>query len=125
MVLLRIIVGVLLMAHGLVHLLYLAPDVSESPERSWLLSDPARKPVACSLMASTVIAFVLLALAVWQVPRIDSAWPVLALVGAGLSTALLVLFWNRALVLGLVINALLIAAAILRPAWLERFMSGG
>jgi len=50
---------------------------------------------------------------------------VLALVGAGLSTALLVLFWNRALVLGLVINVLLIAAAILRPAWLERFMSGG
>ncbi|WP_221629179.1 hypothetical protein [Humibacillus xanthopallidus] len=116
----------LLMAHGLVHLLYLAPDVSEfSLERSWLLSDPARKPVAYFLIASTVIAFILLALAVWQAPRIDSAWPVLALVGAGLSTAVLVLFWNRALVLGLVINALLIAAAILRPAWLERFMSGG
>jgi len=125
MVLLRIVVGVLLMAHGLVHLLYLAPGVSEfSVERSWLLSDPVRKPVAYFLMASTVIAFVLLALAVWQVPRIDSAWPVLALVGAGLSTALLVLFWNRALVLGLVINALLIAGAVLRPAWLERFMSG-
>ena len=56
MVLLRIVVGVLLMAHGLVHLLYLAPDVSEfSLERSWLLSDPARKPVAYFLMASTMI----------------------------------------------------------------------
>lgn len=125
MVLLRVVVGVLLIAHGLVHLLYLAPGVSEfSLDRSWLLSDQARKPVAYFLMASTVIAFVLLALALWQVPRVDSAWPVLALAGAGLSTALLVLLWNRALALGLVINALLIACAVLRPAWLERFMSG-
>lgn len=47
MVLLRVVVGVLLMAHGLVHLLYLAPDVTEfSRERSSLLSDPARRSVA-------------------------------------------------------------------------------
>jgi asparagine N-glycosylation enzyme membrane subunit Stt3 len=66
-----------------------------------------------------------MAFAVWQVPGLDTTWPVLALVGAGLSTALLVLFWNGRLVLGLVINALLIAAAVLKPAWLERFMIGG
>lgn len=126
MVLLRIVVGVLLVAHGLVHLLYLAPGIPEfSLDGSWLLSGPARRPVAYVLMAATVIAFLVMTLAVWQVPGLDTAWPVLALVGAGLSTALLVLFWNGRLVLGLVIDALLIAAAVLRPAWVERFMIGG
>ena len=37
MVLVRVAAGVLLLAHGLVHLLYLADDVPEFPmDRSWL-----------------------------------------------------------------------------------------
>lgn len=124
--LLRVVVGVLLVAHGLVHLLYLVPDVSEfSLDRSWLVPDAGRRPVAYVLMAATVLAFVLVALCVWQVPGLTSAWPVLTVVAAALSTLLLVLFWNWQLVIGLAINALLVIGALVRPGWLERFMGGG
>lgn len=123
---LRILVGLLLVAHGLVHLLYLVPDVSEfSLDRSWLVPEADRRPVAYVLMAATVVAFVLVALCVWQVPGLSNAWPVLTVVAAALSTLLLVLFWSGQLVIGLAINALLVAGAVLRPDWLERFMGGG
>lgn len=125
-VVLRVVVGVLLVAHGLVHLLYLAPDVSEfSLERSWLVPEGGRRPVAYVLMALTVIGFLLVALAVWQVPGLTSAWPALTVVAAALSTVLLVLFWNGQLVIGLVINALLVLGAVIRPGWLEQFVGGG
>jgi hypothetical protein len=40
----RVVAGVLVLAHGLVHLLYLAPDVREfSIDRSWR-PDPVRPP---------------------------------------------------------------------------------
>ncbi len=125
-VLLRVVAGVLLVAHGLVHLLYLAPDTPEfSLDRSWLVPSGARRPVAVALMVATVVAFVLLALAVWQVPGLVAAWPVLALVAAGVSLLLLVLFWDWHLVFGVVIDVLLIAGALLRPDWLADFMGGG
>lgn len=124
-VVLRVVVGVVLVAHGLVHLLYLAPDVSQfSLDRSWLVPESARRPVAYVLMAATIVAFVLVALGVWQIPALRDAWPLLTLIAAALSTLLLVLFWNRNLVFGLVINALLATAALARPGWLERFISG-
>ena len=124
-VLLRVVVGVLLVAHGLVHLLYLAPETPEFSLDDSLLPAGARRPVAVALMAATVLAFLLVALAVWQVPGLVGVWPVLTVVAAGLSLLLLVLFWDRHLVLGVVIDVLLVVAAVVRPDWLERFMSGG
>ena len=124
-VVVRVVVGLLLVAHALVHLLYLAPDVSEfSIERSWLVPEAGRRPTAYVLIGATIVAFVLVALCVWQVPGLKGAWPVLTLVGAALSTLLLVLFWNWQLGFGLVVNAVLVAGAVVRPAWLERFMAG-
>lgn len=125
-VVIRIVAGVLLIAHGLVHLLYLSSDLSEfSLDRSWLVPESGRRPVASVLMVATVIAFTLLALALWQVPGLNAVWPTLTVVAAAASTALLVLFWNWQLVFGLVINALLVAAAVVQPTWLERFVTGG
>lgn len=124
-VLLRVVVGVLLVAHGLVHLLYLAPETPEFSLDDSLLPAGARRPVAVALMAATVLAFLLVALAVWQVPGLVGVWPVLTVVAAGLSLLLLVLFWDWHLVLGVVIDVLLVAAAVVRPDWLERFVSGG
>jgi hypothetical protein len=47
MVVIRIVVGVLLLTHCLVHLLYLARDVPEfSVSSSWLVPESARRPVA-------------------------------------------------------------------------------
>lgn len=126
LIVLRVVVGVILVAHGLVHLLYLVPDVPEfSLDKSWLVPEAGRRPVAYVLMVATIVAFVLVALCVWQLPGLTSAWPLLVLVAAGLSTLLLALFWNWHLVFGLVINAALVAGAVVRPDWLVQFMGGG
>jgi hypothetical protein len=46
MIAVPVVAGVLLLAHGLVHMLNLAPDMREfSTGRSWLLAGSARRPV--------------------------------------------------------------------------------
>ena len=114
----RLVVGVLLLAHGLVHLLYLAPDVKEfSIDRSWLITASARRPVALALMTAAVAAFALVALAVWGVPWLSATWPVLTIVACLASLALLATFWDTRLVIGIVIDVALLAIAVAHPAW--------
>ena len=121
MIAVRVMAGVLLLAHGLVHLLYLAPDVREfSIDRSWLLTGPARRPVALALMAATVAAFTVVALAVWGVPGLSGAWPALTVVACVLSVALLVAFWDTVLVIGIVIDVALVVIAVTRSEWADR-----
>ena len=123
LILVRIAVGVLLLAHGLVHLLYLARDVPEfTLDRSWLVPDAARRPVGLVLMVATVVAFALVALAVWGVPGLSTVWPVLTIAACVLSAALLVLFWSTNLVFGLVVDAALVVIAVLRPDWADRIV---
>ncbi len=118
--LLRIVVGVLLIAHGLVHLLYLSEDVPEfSLEDSWLVPESASRPVATVLMWATVAAFALLGLAVWGVPGLAGAWSGIAIVGSVLSLALLVAFWSWSLIFGVLIDVALIAVAVIRPEWTD------
>lgn len=121
---LRIVVGVLLIAHGLVHLLYFVgntdPKWPFTTERSWLVPGAARRPVATVLVAVTIVAFVLLALAVWGVPGLSAIWPVLAVVGASASLLTLLLYWNAQLVAGVAIDVVLIALALWRPEWTDR-----
>lgn len=122
-IIVRVVAGVLLLAHGLVHLLYLAPDVPEfSIDRSWLLTASARRPVALALIAATVVAFALVALAVWGVPGLSSIWPTLTIVACLLSIALLVAFWNTWLVIGIVIDIALVVIAVMRPDWANRLV---
>jgi hypothetical protein len=119
--LLRIVIGVLLIAHGLVHLLYLTDNVPEfSMERSWLVPESASRAVAMVLMWATVATFALLGLAVWGVPGLADAWPGIAIVAAVLSLALLVAFWSWSLIFGVLIDVALIAVAVIRPEWTDR-----
>ena len=124
MVLVRVLVGAFILAHGLVHLLYLANDLDEfSLERSWLTPESARRPLALVLIAATVAAFAILALAVWGVPGLSEVWPVITVVACLLSMALLILFWNTWLIFGLAIDIALLAAAVIQPDWIQQFMS--
>lgn len=123
MTVVRIVTGVLLLAHGLVHLLYLAPDVPEfSLDQSWLVPEAARRPLGLGLLAATVAAFALLALAAWGVPGLSAAWPAVTVVAALLSAALLVVFWDIRLVLGLAIDVALLTIAVTRPHWAEQLL---
>ena len=119
--LLRIVIGLLLIAHGLVHLLYLTEDVPEfSLENSWLVPASASRPIALDLMWATIVGFALLGLAVWGVPGLTSIWPALAIAGSVLSLLLLVAFWSWSLVFGVLIDVALTAIAVIRPEWTER-----
>jgi hypothetical protein len=71
---------------------------------------------------ATVVAFAVLAVAVWGVPGLSAVWPVVAAVACLLSLALLTLFWARQLVLGAALDLGLLAVAATRPAFLERFL---
>jgi hypothetical protein len=121
--LVRLLLGLLLVAHGLVHLMWFAPN--DDPtwpfrlDRSWLLSEAARRPVAIVLVALTVAGFALLGLAVCGVPGLASIWPGLAIGSAVASLIALVLFWDRQLVWGMAIDVALIVVALWRPAWTD------
>lgn len=117
MVAVRIVAGILLLAHGLVHLLYLVPDVSEfSTQVSWLVPEAARQPVAMVLIAATIVASAALALAVWGAPGLATAWPVLAVLAGAMSLVLIVAYWDARLMLGVAIDCALITLAVVRPA---------
>ena len=119
--LLRIVGGGLLIAHGLVHLLYVADDVGEfTLDDSWLIPEASRHSIGVVLMWATVAAFGLLGFAVWGVPGLVSIWPIVAVVASLLSFVLLVAFWNWSLVFGVVIDVVVLCVAVLQPGWTER-----
>jgi hypothetical protein len=117
----RAVAGVLLVAHGLVHLLYLAPDVPEfTLEKSWLVPAAARRNLGIGLILATVVAFVLVGLAVWGVPGLSGAWPLLTVVASVLSLVLLIAYWDVRLVFGVILDLGLIAVAVAQPGWTQR-----
>ncbi|QDQ92980.1 hypothetical protein FND50_20940 [Rhodococcus sp. WB9] len=122
--LVRLFLGVLLVAHGLVHLMWFAPnDYPALPirlDRSWLIPEATRKPVAIALVALTVAGFALLALAAWGVPGLASIWPGLTIGSAVASLIALVLFWDRRLLWGVAIDVALIVVALWRPGCMDR-----
>lgn len=124
-VLLRIVSGSLLIAHGLVHLLYFVPNVDDPKwpftlSRSWLVPVAVRRPVGIALIAVTLIAFALLGLAVWGVPGLSAIWPTLAIIGSAASLVTLIVFWNTQLLIGVAIDVGLIVVALVRPEWTDR-----
>ena len=122
--LVRVVLGVLLLAHGLVHLLWFAPGADPAwpfrLDRSWLVPEPTRKLVAVVLVALVVAGFALLGLAVWGVAGLTSIWPVLAVGAAIASLAALVLFFDRQLLWGVAIDIAIIVVALWHPAWTDR-----
>ena len=74
---------------------------------------------ALALIAATIAAFAVLTLAVWGVPGLSMAWPILAIIASTLSLALLIAFWDTRVVLGVIIDAALIALAVTQPAWTQ------
>ncbi|MCV2395202.1 hypothetical protein OEB99_12865 [Actinotalea sp. M2MS4P-6] len=123
-VFLKVVVGILLAAHGLVHLLYFVPKPDDptwpfTVERSWLVPEPARRPVAVALVAVTVVAFVLLGLAVTGFPGLRVIWPGLAVVGSIASLATLAVYWNAQLLAGIAIDVVVLVLAFWRPEWTD------
>jgi hypothetical protein len=120
----RIVVGVLLIAHGLVHLLWFATNEDAAwpfrLDRSGLVPEQARRPVGIALITLAGAAFVLLGLAIWGVPGLVSMWPALAITGAVASLVMLIVFWDRQLIWGVGIDCVILVLAVWRPGWTDR-----
>lgn len=121
----RVLVGGALFAHGLIHLLYVlpAPDDPNYPftfDGSWLIPDWARRVVGLVLVVVTVLAFSALALTVWNVGGLDSVWKPLAGIGSVASLTTLVAFWHPWVVVGAVIDVGLLTATLVVPDWWAR-----
>jgi hypothetical protein len=116
----KIIIGLFLIAHGLVHAGLAAapipgdPDSNPgafftSPQRSWLLSKLGINPsmvqwIGIGLVALATLGFILAGLGVFGVPGLDEIWRTTAVISAALSLLLLVLFWHPWLIVGVLID---------------------
>jgi hypothetical protein len=118
----KVLAGLLLVAHGLVHLIFRARDIPEfTLEGSWVLPDAAERMVGLVLMTSAIVVFALAGLAVWGIPGLASIWPALTIIAAAISLVLLATFWSTQMVYGVAINVGLILIAVLQPGWTDRF----
>jgi hypothetical protein len=108
----RVLVGLFLVAHGLVHLLYLAPRPADDPkypfvpETRWLpratgMAPGAAKAVAGVLAVLTAVAFALAGVALWFDAGV---WETAAVAGSIVSLALMLLFFHRWLLIGIAID---------------------
>ncbi len=115
-VILRIVVGILLIAHGLVHLLYFVtnpdPNFPFTVATSRFFPEALRRPVAIGLASVTILGFALLGLAIWGTPGLNATWPILAVLAGAASLAMLITFWSRQLIAGIIIDVALIAFAV-------------
>ena len=118
---LRLAIGGLLVAHGLVHAALWLPqavgvrrseDAPFDPGHSWLLSglsDSGVRTLGCVLAVAAAIA---LAGAGLGYIAEQAWWPVAAMGGAGTSLALIVLYWDVWLSVGVLIDVAVVAGAI-------------
>ena len=116
----RILVGLFLVAHGLVHLLYLAPRPEEDqsypfvPETRWITSalglEPARaKTFAGALAVVAAGAFVVAGCAL----IVDAAiWQPAVVVASAISLLLLLLFFHPWLLIGIALDIVIIASVV-------------
>jgi hypothetical protein len=122
----RTVVGLLLIAHGLVHLLYLMPRPEDDPsypfvpETRWSarlvgLGPSTAKIVAVSLAVAVAVVLLVSGIALFADANI---WKVAAATGSLLSLALLLLFFHPWLTIGIAIDA-----AILTDVWLAHLPS--
>ena len=128
----KIIITLFLIAHGLVHTgLASAPNPNDpdakpgsfftSISRSWLLpqlglNEAAVKWMGIILVALATLGFVLAGLGVFGVPGLSEIWRTVAVVSAGVSLLLLVLFWHPWLIVGVLID-ISILIALLWAKW--------
>lgn len=117
---LRIGLGLLLVAHGLVHLLYFVP--SEDPkypmtaEKSWLvtragLSLQVVGPLVAALAIASTVGFIALALSYWGLVVPEAGFQGIAVVSVTMSMLLVAITWNNQFVFAVLINAAIIVWA--------------
>ena len=122
----RTVVGLLLIAHGLVHLLYLMPRPEDDPsypfvpETRWSAKLVGVEPSTAKTVAASLAVAVAAVLLVSGIALFADAdiWKVAAATGSLLSLALLLLFFHPWLTIGVAIDV-----AILTDVWFAHLPS--
>jgi hypothetical protein len=120
---LGVLVGLFLIAHGLVHGLYFVstddPKYPMTAAKSWLVTRarvplPVIRVLVSVLSVIAILGFVLLALSYWNL-LVPSEWFTgLALASATTSLLLIAVTWNNQFVIGLAIDVAIIYWALTR-----------
>ena len=124
----KILLGVLLILHGLVHAgLAATPipnDLAPRPRtfftRSRLLSalglsEPGTHFVALTFVALATLGFIASGLGVIGVPFLATSWRAVTVESAMISALLILLFWHPSLFIAVIVDAGILAA----PLWLQ------
>jgi len=118
------IFGVFLIAHGLIHAILAAsprPDIPDAkPMTFWTRPSPwipglresVARPLAMILWIASTLLFVGAGLGLLGIPGLREIWLALTVAGAITSLLLLLLFWHRWLIIGVLINVGLILALV-------------
>jgi len=117
---LKTILGILIMAHGLVHtILAVAPNPADTDakpgafftttERSWIftqlnLPSSAVQWIGILLVSLSTLGFLLAGLGILGVPGLGDIWRTVAIFSAVISLVLLILFWHPWLPVGVLID---------------------
>ena len=121
---LEAVFAVFLIAHGLVHAILAAaprPDIPDAkPLTFWTrpsrllpgLPESIARPVATVLWVVSTLLFVAAGLGLLGLPGVSEIWIGLAVAGAFSSLLLLLVFWHRWLILGVLIDLGLILALV-------------
>ncbi len=126
---LRTLIGIFLIAHGLVHSgLAAAPIPNDpsskpgafftAPTRSrWLsrigMSEASIRIVGLTLVGLATLIFLLTGLGVFGIPGLQAIWQTLAIVAAIFSLLLLGLFWHSWLVVGVILDLGILVSSFL------------
>ncbi|MGD9116125.1 MAG: hypothetical protein PVJ61_02965 [Dehalococcoidia bacterium] len=120
---LRILFGIFLILHGVVHWVYALPQRQEYEPNSkpwavftgrWLVKKAGvhhrvALRLGVSLLILITLAFIASGVAVLTM---NSWWALPAIASAGISTLFLALFWNRWMVQGVLVNTIIIIMAL-------------
>jgi hypothetical protein len=125
---LKIALGVFIIAHGLVHaILAIAPNPADpnakpgafftAAERSWLLPQFSLNAatiqwIGIILVGLSTMGFVLAGLGIFGVAGLSAIWRTVAIVSAIVSLLLLIIFWHPWLPVGVLIDLSLLIALL-------------
>jgi hypothetical protein len=107
-------IGVILLAHGLIHVAIYAPptaaDAPFDPRHSWLVGGPRQaRPFLLTFAYASAAAFAIAGIGLFAH---QDWWQPAAIVAAALSLLLLVLFFNPWLTIGVAINVAVILVLV-------------
>jgi hypothetical protein len=116
----RLLFGLLLLAHGAIHLSWLAPKPTDPKwpfhwRSPWFprTSEESLRGIGTAVIALMFLAYVVAALGVWGVAVLAGVWVPAAVLASALSFMVIAVLWHPWFVAGPTVDVIIAAAALL------------